>query len=39
MSLYNKLKEFSVKENIIAGVGSAEPFYELKEYLKDREVP
>lgn len=39
MSLYNKLKEFSVKENIIAGVGSAEPFYELKEYLKDKEVP
>lgn len=39
MSLYNKLKEFSKKENIISGVGSAEPFYELKEYLKNSEVP
>lgn len=39
MSLYKKLQELSKKENIIAGVGSAEPFNELKEYLKDKNVP
>lgn len=39
MIMYEKLKEFTAKENIILGVGSAEPFYELKEYLKEGSVP
>lgn len=39
MSLFKKLQDFSKKENIIAGVGSADSFKELKEYLKGREVP
>lgn len=39
MNLYDKLKEFSIKENIVSGVGNAEPFYELKEHLKNKEVP
>lgn len=39
MNMCDKLKEFAKKENIIAGVGSAEPFYELKEYLKGASVP
>ncbi|MDO4301491.1 MAG: tRNA epoxyqueuosine(34) reductase QueG [Clostridia bacterium] len=39
MSLYKKLQKFSEKENIISGVGSADSFTELKEYLKNREVP
>lgn len=39
MSLFNKLQEFSKKENIISGVGSADSFCELKEYLKDKTVP
>lgn len=39
MGLFNKLQEFSKKENIISGVGSAESFFELKEYLKDKTVP
>lgn len=39
MSLYEKLQEFAKKENIIAGVGSAEAFDELKLYLKNKVVP
>lgn len=39
MSLYNNLLEFAKKENIIAGVGSAVPFYELKAILENTEVP
>lgn len=39
MDLFNKLQEFSQKENIISGVGSADSFKELKIYLKNKEVP
>ncbi len=39
MSLFDKLQEFSKKENIISGVGPAHSFRELKEYLKGKTVP
>lgn len=39
MSLYDKLQIFARKENIIAGVGTAEPFYELKEQLIGKTIP
>ena len=39
MTMYDRLQEIAGRENIIAGVGSAEPFYELKKRLKGVTVP
>ncbi len=39
MTMYERLQVIAKAENIIAGVGRAEPFYELKERLKGRIVP
>ncbi len=39
MSLHNKLNEFCRKENIAAGIGSADSFDYLKELLKNKHVP
>lgn len=39
MTMYDRLQVIAGRENIIAGVGNAEPFYELKERLKGITVP
>lgn len=39
MTLYESLQAIAERENIIAGVGSAEPFYGLKERLEGISVP